>query len=174
MIITSVFAQEYNRKDWKHWVDGDKNGLDTRQEVLIAENIAPDSLTVYDSTGKIVEGLWVCPYTGDSITNPRKLDIDHLVPLKEAHISGGITWSKEKKEAFANELFYSDNHLMAVSAKANRSKGAKDPSKWMPSINKCWYINSWIEIKKRWALEMDIEEEAFIDVYLESKCYCED
>ena len=36
-----------------------------------------------------------------------------------------------KRKAFANELKDSE-HLIAVAASANRSKGAKDPAEWFP------------------------------------------
>jgi hypothetical protein len=173
-LTTLLLSQEYDRGDWRHWVDADSDGQDTRQEVLIAENIAPDSLTEYDSSGRIIKGLWVCPYTGDSITNPRQLDIDHLVPLKEAHVSGGFMWTDERRELYANDLTTGDNHLVAVTASSNRSKGAKDPYHWMPDINHCWYLENWIDIKYRWTLDMDYDEQAFIEVYIEERCECND
>lgn len=171
-ICTAVFSQEYNRRDWRHWIDADGDGQDTRQEVLIEENLASYEDTEFDSTGRIIRGLWVCAYTGDTITNPRQLDVDHFIPLKEAHISGAITWYESQREIYANFLSYPD-HLIAVSASANRSKGARDPSDWMPEINRCWYLRNWLMIKEQWDLSMDYEEQAFIEVFLEENCNCE-
>ena len=75
---------------------------------------------------EVDSGYWVCPYTGKVFTDPRKMDIDHMVPLKEAWVSGASEWSKEQRVAFANDLDYPD-HLVATEASANRKKSAKDP-----------------------------------------------
>lgn len=109
----------------------------------------------------------MCPFTGDTITRSRRVDIDHLVPLKEAYLSGADTWSPEKKEAYANYLG-NPNHLVAVSASANRSKGAKDPSEWMPEINQDWYIREWIRVKTEWALSYDSAEILFITNFIKA------
>ena len=69
-------------------------------------------------------GTWRDPYTGEVVTDATKLDIDHMIPLKNAHDSGGWAWDRDKKAAFANEISYAD-HLIAVTASANRRKGAE-------------------------------------------------
>jgi hypothetical protein len=50
--------------------------------------------------------------------------------------------------------------LIAVSASSNRSKGASDPSEWMPPTTsfKCEYVYSWIQVKLRWQLSVDPAE----------------
>ena len=77
-----------------------------------------------------MSGKWLDPYTGQIFTNPGDLDIDHMVPLAEAHRSGADTWTAEQREDYANDLFHTDG-LIAVSASANRSKGSRDPSQWL-------------------------------------------
>ena len=66
---------------------------------------------------------------------------------------------------YANDL---TNHeaLIAVSSSANRSKGDKDPSDWMPPNKDYWceYIRDWQIVKKLWALNMDEKEKRFIDI----------
>jgi hypothetical protein len=101
---------------------------------------------------RVVKGKWVCPYSGDTITDPSKLDVDHLVPLKNAFLSGGMFWDKEMKKKFANYLKNKD-HLVAVKASENRKKGAKGPEEYMPKINQCWYLKTWLDIKKEWNLK---------------------
>ena len=127
------------------WIDADSDGEDTREEVLIDEALATD--------------LWWGPYTGKIFTDAGDLDIDHMVPLREAHVSGGHAWTRAKRIAYANDL---DNaqHLIAVHNSANRSKGAKDPAEWMPPNRSYWcqYLADWIEIKQNFELSIDQDE----------------
>jgi len=152
--------KQYDRSDWVHWIDADKDGVTTRQEVLIDENLIKDSLKMVYTKGnkiKIIKGFWVCLYTGDTITNPRELDIDHLVPLKNAHESGASSWSRKKKREYANYL-KDKNHLVAVKASANRQKGAKAPGEWLPDKNQTWYVNAWFHIKNTWHLNVIVRD----------------
>lgn len=176
LVLLAAFAfaafalpTEYSRKEWHpRWEDADGDCQNTRQEVLISESIIEVEL---DPAGcRVTSGLWVDYYSGRVFTDPRQLDIDHLVPLKEAHESGGSLWSEAKKHAFANDL--SDPAaLIAVSAGENRSKGAKDPARWMPSNTKfhCEYATAWREIKEKWGLESDRKESKSINRIL-SNC----
>ena len=111
----------------------------------------------------ITSGTWLDRYTGSGIVDQRKLDIDHLVPLREAHLSGGHRWSKEQRKAYANYL-RDPHHLIAVSLSENRKKGDKDPAGYMPpnAAYQCRYLQHWIAIKRRWGLSMDEAEAAFI------------
>ena len=147
---------EYSRSKFKHWIDSDHDCQPTRDEVLISES-NPDSLILSDNGCKVIHGYWNDPYTGRVFTNPRMLDVDHLVPLKEAWLSGASSWTPQKRKEYANNMKYND-HLVAVYRGANRSKGAKDPSKWMPIINKCWYLDAWTQIKQEWGLTYDTTE----------------
>ncbi|MGL4394603.1 MAG: GmrSD restriction endonuclease domain-containing protein [Brevinema sp.] len=150
--ITEIVS-DYNRKDWKHWVDADQDGQNTRQEVLIAESLDP---VVLDERGRVLSGRWLDPFTGEYFTDPKELDIDHIVPLKYAHDNGGAEWDADVKMLYANYLD-DPNHLIAVSAKENRSKGAKAPTEWMPPNEEfhCEYIRIWYGIKSTWGLKMD-------------------
>ena len=75
----------------------------------------------------MVSGSWNDPYSGRTITDASKLDIDHMVPLKEAHESGAANWPRERERAYANDLDDPDT-LIAVDRRLNRQKGAKDPA----------------------------------------------
>ena len=142
----------YDRDDWRHWTDEDKDCQNTRHEVLIEESRIPVQYKS-DDRCKVEAGEWYGAYTGVVITDPTKLDIDHLVPLANAHKSGGWAWSDERKRSYANDL---DNpaHLIAVTASANRMKGAKGPEEWRPSNEEhlCQYALDWIKVKQTWAL----------------------
>ena len=115
----------YDRGDWRHWVDEDGDCQDARQEVLIEESQA--TVTYVDSRQcRVVMGLWTGLYTGEEFTDPKDLDIDHMVPLANAHRSGGWAWNADQRRGYANDLTY-EGHLIAVKASANRSKGSKGP-----------------------------------------------
>ena len=145
---------EYDRSQWKYWVDADGDCQDTRQEVLIRESLSEATFET-DRRCRVETGWWHGDFTRTRVNDPSELDIDHRVPLKNAHLSGGWAWSSEKKEEYAN---YLDNrlHLVAVTASANRSKGAKGPEEWRPpdEIFWCEYALYWTVVKYRWQLTM--------------------
>ncbi len=159
-ILPKVFDPPYERDLYKHWIDADGDHEDTRQEVLIEESLIPATIrTKSNGRRKVVDGLWVSPFTGFVTTDPKKLQIDHMIPLKEVHISGGHAWDAKKRKAYANDLDHSQA-LIAVKGGANQSKGARDPAHWMPPNRSYWcqYLADWVAVKKKWGLAMDIKE----------------
>ena len=155
----------YDRGDWKHWVDADGDCQDARQEVLIAESLVPVTFET-DRKCRVETGRWFGAFTGTYFEDPGDLDVDHMVPLKNAHLSGAWAWSSEKKEDYANEL-RADDHLIAVQDRANQSKGARGPDEWMPPDKSYWcqYATDWTEIKYWANLTMtEPEAEAVMDM----------
>lgn len=150
----------YSRPLYRHWIDADGDCQDTRQEVLIAESATP---VVLNASGcRVVSGLWHDPFTGQTFTNPSDLDIDHMVPLGEAHNSGAWAWTPEQKEAYANDLIL-PFALIAVDDWTNQSKNNRDPANWMPSNEeyRCSYLFAWVAVKAVYSLRMDeIERKA--------------
>ena len=142
----------YDRAEWRHWIDEDGDCQDTRQEVLIEESRIEITFTS-DGICRVSQGQWFGAYTGTTVTEPGELDIDHLIPLANAHRSGGWAWTSEQKRAFANSLDDPD-HLIAVTSGANRSKGARGPDEWRPPNESYWceYAIDWIRIKHAWDL----------------------
>lgn len=142
----------YDRGDWPHWIDSDGDCLNTRHEVLESESLAVVSMVSGDHC-RVDQGLWADPYTGLNFTNASDLDVDHMVPLANAHVSGGWQWTTEQKRAYANDII-DPEHLIAVQAAANRSKGARGPEEWQPDnlAYHCDYAKIWIGIKARWGL----------------------
>ena len=156
----------YNRALFKHWVDANKNGCDTRAEVLISES---RKTVIRQGKCTIVSGDWLSIYDNSVIKVGSKLDVDHLVPLAEAWRSGASTWTPTAREAFANDLTIS-YALVAVSASSNRSKGDRDPASWLPSYSPsvCKYVGSWIAVKYRWDLSIDPGEQLALSSKLAS------
>lgn len=157
----------YSRDDWNHWTDDDGDGLDTRQEVLADESLSSPEI----ASGRVHDGTWTSAYDGIQTENPSELDIDHVVPLAEAHQSGGWAWDTLTRQLYANDLDFPE-HLMAVSASSNRSKGAKDPAEWLPPNDEalCTYLAWWTTIKFRWKLFMDQSEYESISHHAETNC----
>ena len=154
LIISEISTSipEYDRDDWNHWIDENGDCQNTRHEVLIEESFETVIYTS-DTYCSVSTGKWYGNYTGQYYYNASELDIDHFIPLKNAHQSGGYNWSSEKKEEFANYRLDPDN-LLAVNLSANRSKGAKGPDEWKPSNTEYWceYAYDWIRIKHYWNL----------------------
>jgi hypothetical protein len=164
LYITSDHSEGYDRNLFKLWIDADKNGCDTRAEVLIAEAILKPKKA---SKCKLMGGKWLSSYDGISYTDSSKLDIDHLVPLAEAWRSGAWAWTDQQRMEYANDL-EDEWALNAVTASANRSKGDKDISQWLPKKNVCTYLAGWVIIKAKFELTVDIAEAKVITKYYKS------
>lgn len=134
----------YARKQYSHWIDEDHDCQDAWQEALIRDSTSA-ALFADASECKVANGQWYDPYSGRSFDDPKLLDIDHFVPLKNAHESGAWTWSPEKKQRYANYLA-DEYHLLAVSASENRRKADKGPDRYMPPNRDfhCDYVRIWV------------------------------
>ncbi|WP_307841100.1 HNH endonuclease family protein [Streptomyces sp. GESEQ-4] len=118
----------YDRARFKHWVDADDDACDTRSEVLIDEAV---KAVQYGEACELTGGKWLSYYDEVTLTEASGLDIDHMVPLEEAWASGATGWTDERREAYANDIG-TERSLVAVTARTNRSKGGKDPVRWLP------------------------------------------
>jgi hypothetical protein len=156
LTIAAEQTTGYDRDLFKHWIDADRDGCDTRREVLIAESITP--VTV-GSGCSLTGGKWFSAYDGVETTDASTFDIDHVVALKEAWDSGANSWTADRRQSFANDLENAFS-LIAVTASSNRSKGEKDPAEWLPTRTtyKCTYVIEWIRVKKAWNLTVDQAE----------------
>ena len=65
-------------------------------------------------------GQWLGLFTGTTVTEASKLDVDHMVPLANAHNSGAWNWDADRRKAYANNLedFY---HLIAVTVSSTKT-----------------------------------------------------
>ena len=108
---------------------------------------------------QIVTGEWFGAFTATTTAEAAELDIDHFVPLKNAHLSGGWARAPERKERYANSLVSTD-HLIAVTKSANRSKGAKGLDEWRPPDEsyRCDYAIASIMVKQTGGLTATLPE----------------
>ena len=141
------------------WIDADHDGCDTREEVLIAESIEPPVVSRIGGCA-VASGRWLDPYTATTYTSPGELDIDHVVPLADAWVSGASTWSSQERISFANDLDAPE--LVAVSFLVNRSKGDRSPDEWKPPNRGDWcaYAEAWVAVKAKWHLTITAPEKA--------------
>jgi hypothetical protein len=153
----------YDRSLFKHWIDDDKDGCDTRKEVLIEEAIVKPKI------GKkcvLSGGIWLSSYDNKTIKGSGStLDVDHMVPLAEAWRSGAWQWTNAERQLFANDMMDS-RVLIAVTASSNRSKSDRDLANWLPKASKevvCDYVFAWVAVKMRYYLSVDPKESAVID-----------
>jgi hypothetical protein len=147
----------YARTLFIHWIDADRDGCNTRKEVLIAEA----RTTARIGSGCSVAASWRSAYDGVTTTSASSFDIDHIVALKEAWDSGAWAWTSARRQSYANDLGDSRS-LRAVSAASNRSKSDRDPAQWLPPRTsfRCTYATEWVVVKVRWRLSVDPLERA--------------
>jgi hypothetical protein len=138
-------------------------GCTTREAVLRRDNTAPGA------TCASTVGTWFSPYDGTSHTSPTTLQIDHVVSLKEAWVSGADQWTAELRRTFANDL--DTTQLISVSVSSNTSKGERPPDVWLPATNYwCIYARSWIEAKAMYRLAVTDSEYSTLNEILDTRC----
>ncbi len=105
-----------------------------------------------------IRGIWYSPYDGKRLTRLSQVDVDHVVPLANAWISGAWKWSQARRRAFANDLTRPE--LITVSHSANIAKGGKGPASWRPQRRSYWcrYAKAWIAVKHHYRLHVTYRE----------------
>ncbi len=142
----------------------------TRAEVLLRDAV-PGSAIAFSPTNpcQVARGEWSDPYSGADFKLASAVQIDHVVPLKNAYRSGAYAWSNEQRCHFAN--FLGDpKHLMAVSGRENMSKGDSGPERYLPpnSAYLCSYLSNWVRIKAVWNLSFSQDEQHAVAVSLQN------
>ena len=134
------------------WTDTDGNGCDTRDDVL-----ARDLVHVHHESGSpcmVASGVLLDPYTATTIPFTRgdgdQVDIDHVVALGNAWVTGAFRWTAGRRLQLAND----PANLLAVDASANRQKGDGDAATWLPRNKsyRCTYVARQIGVKAAYGL----------------------
>ncbi|WP_030482850.1 HNH endonuclease family protein [Nocardioides aequoreus] len=152
--VASEVRTGYDRDLFRHWIDADGDGCDTRREVLLEE---AEEAPTRGSGCSLTGGRWYSYYDGVSQYDAADLQIDHMVPLAEAWDSGARSWSAAQREDFANDLG-DPRPLIAVTGAENSSKSDRDPAEWLPDRQHCRYAEEWVATKIRWGLSQDSAE----------------
>ncbi|MBB3086100.1 GmrSD restriction endonuclease domain-containing protein [Geodermatophilus sabuli] len=136
------------------WVDVDRNGCDTRNDVLArdltGETFRPGSDCV------VLTGTLDDPYSGRTIEFRRGQDtsddvqIDHVVALSDAWQKGAQGWDAQRRTEFANDPL----NLLAVDGPLNMQKGAGDAATWLPPNRsvRCAYVARQVAVKSGYGL----------------------
>ena len=144
----------YLRKQFgQGWLDTDRNGCDTRNDILRRDltdlQVKPGTRDCVIASGRLFD-----PYTRQDIAFVRggvsEVEIDHVVALGNAWVTGASGWDYSRKSAFANDPL----NLLAVSRSANRQKGDGDAATWLPNNKsyRCDYVARQVAVKKKFGL----------------------
>jgi hypothetical protein len=151
----------YDRDLFPHWATV-SGACNTRETVLKRDG----SAVVVNSACTATAGSWFSPYDGATWSAASDVDIDHMVPLKNAWISGAWAWTTAKRQSFANDL--TNPQLIAVTDNVNQSKSDKSPDAWKPPVTSyhCTYARMWVKVKYAWSLTVTSAEKAAVTTML--------
>lgn len=158
----SEIADAYTRsRHFGKWVRDPKTKdcYNTRAKVLIRDNIGVIKFNE-NNPCSVDAGEWLDPYSGEKFTDAKmEIQIDHMVPLKEAYMSGAYKWSFQERCLYGNYMGYK-NHLISSYGEENNKKGDKTPVDYMPNnpSYQCEYLKDWLKIKSIWGLSMSPSE----------------
>lgn len=105
------------------WKDVDGNGCDTRNDILKRD--LRDVTTAGRNNCRVTSGVFDDPYTGKTIhfkfgkDTSSAVQIDHVVALHDAWMTGAQNLNQQEREALAND----PENLLAVDGPENQRKG---------------------------------------------------
>jgi hypothetical protein len=137
------------------WVDTDRNGCDTRNDVL-ARDLTGETFRPGTNDCVVLSGTLADPYSGRTIEFRRGEDtsddvqIDHVVALSDAWQKGAQGWDADRRTAFANDPL----NLLAVDGPLNMQKGDGDAATWLPpnTSYRCAYVARQVAVKAGYGL----------------------
>ncbi|MBM7805777.1 hypothetical protein JOD57_001614 [Geodermatophilus bullaregiensis] len=143
------------------WVDTDRNGCDTRNDVL-ARDLTGETFQPGTRDCVVLTGTLADPYSGRTIEFRRgegtseAVQIDHVVALSDAWQKGAQRWDAARRTAFANDPL----NLLAVDGPLNQGKGDGDAATWLPPNRsyRCAYVARQVAVKLGYGLWMTTAE----------------
>lgn len=110
-------------------------------------------------------GAIYSPYTGQVFSSTRETDIEHIVARSEAHDSGLCAADLATRRCFASDLL----NLTLADPDLNRhEKQDHDAALWMPPMNRCWFANRVVEVRRKYNLTIDQSEADVLERVLSS------
>ena len=144
----------YDRDLFRHWVDADGDGCDTRKEVLISEA---------DDAPSVGGGCALRAGAGSPTTR---------APRRPRARSTSTTWCRWPRPGTpAPALVGGDarglrqrprrrRSLVGVTASLNRQKGDQDVAEWLPRSTGAATCAEFVAVKIRWRLSVDSAEKS--------------
>ena len=165
-------ATDYSREAFgSAWKDVDRNGCDTRNDIL-QRDFSSSILKTGTGNCKVIGGTWTDPYSNESYTfneAPSGAQIDHVVSLKNAWQMGADLWSDQQRLEFANDPL----NLRVTIASLNRQKSDANAASWLPPYKpgRCNFIATQVAVKSKWGLFVtDAEKQVFISILSKPEC----
>lgn len=133
------------------WLDVDRNGCDTRNDILRRD------LTSTTGAGcRVLTGTLHDPYTATTIHFVRgnatstTVQIDHVVSLADAWRTGAQKLTLQQRADLGNDPI----NLFAVDGPTNESKGDGDAATWLPANRsfRCEYVSHQVGVKAAYHL----------------------
>ena len=147
----------YDRSLFRHWVDADGDGCDTRREVLIAEAVTAPTIGAGCAPIRRPLAQRLRPRHRNR-QRPRL----RRGPSRAARRSvgvGGLGLVARRSRALRQR-----SRLRPCTGRCvgpiEPGEGARDPAEWLPPDESahCWYAAAWITVKVRWDLTVDSAE----------------
>jgi hypothetical protein len=135
------------------WVDTDRNGCDTRNDIL-ARDLTASTMRPGTNGCVVLTGTLADPFSGRTISFERGNDtstlvqVDHMVALSDAWQKGAQQWEPRKRLAFGNDPL----NLLAVGGALNAQKGDGDTATWLPPNRsyRCAYVARQVAVKAKY------------------------
>jgi len=147
------------------WKDTDHNGCDQRNDIL-RRDLTNETFKAKTHGCIVLSGTLADPYTGKTIAfrkaTASAVQIDHVVALQNAWVTGAYKWTEEKRTALATDPL----NLLAADGPTNASKGAGDAATWLPRKSfRCTYVARQVAVKVKYGAWMTAaEHKAIADI----------
>jgi Protein of unknown function (DUF1524) len=149
------------------WADTDHNGCDQRNDIL-RRDLTGETLKAGTKGCVVLAGTLKDKYTGEVIefrkSSAAKVQIDHVVALQNAWVTGASGWSAAKRKELATDPL----NLLAAQGAANESKGSGDAATWLPPRKafRCDYVARQVAVKLKYGAWMTSGEHRAIEKIL--------
>ncbi|MCL2085662.1 HNH endonuclease family protein [Candidatus Saccharibacteria bacterium] len=163
--------EAYKDANMPSWNDSDRNGCNTREDMLIRDMFAVKLNK--DNECRITNGKLYDYYIGETILWDNNIsgggiDVDHIVSKSDAWSSNGYGWERTRWVEFNND----PDGLLSVSASINRAKGDKNVSQWLPPNEAfhCRFVVVQVNVKFKYELTVTRSEGMEMNRVLEDEC----
>ena len=141
------------------WADVDRNGCDTRDDML-NRDLAAKQWRLGTHGCVVIAGVLRDPYTGQRLVfakaDAAAVQIDHVVALSDAWQKGAAQWDTMRRRIFANDPL----NLLAVDGPTNARKSDGDAATWLPPQRsyRCRFVARQVAVKAKWRLSVTLAE----------------